>query len=37
MKKNRTKRLEMSALSYMRKLLNDENKRKTEFFKNENY
>ena len=37
MKKNRTKRLEMSALPYMRKLLNDENRRKTEFLKNENY
>ena len=37
MKKNRTKRLEMSALPYMRKLLNDENRRKTKFLKNENY
>ena len=37
MKKNRTKRLEMSALPYMRKLLNDENRRKTKFMKNENY
>ena len=35
MKKNRTKRLKMSALPYMRKLLNDENLRKTKFMKNQ--
>ena len=37
MKKNRTKRLKMSALPYMRKLLNDENIRKTKYMKNESY
>ena len=35
MKKNRTKRLKMSALPYIRKLLNDENLRKTKFMKNQ--
>ena len=36
MKKNRTKRLKMSALPYMRKLLNDENLRKIKAMKNQN-